>query len=320
TGVNLLGRSVLTQAGGLTQIADNQIVSRSDTECAGFAALISSADDLSFTDNQVRVNTAVEMRTSVQASAFTLRVLGNRFSEPLPKTIVSCRGSGGMVTATSNQATHCLVFSGTSPTAVSLNLVNPHFSEHCKALTEAVLDPQISSGDLAVQMKALADVQKQVDAFQSSLLDQAHTALASRADKITTMAKVLPLLKDRAQLYGSIAASLKDTQEAVTGMPKPLKSSFVLHGRVLSTQGQPRAGVNVTLSDSKGVVNNRLAPVKTDNNGYFTVTLRAAEFPDLAEGSQLFVSVADAKQHEIAKPEQPAIFQPGSVAIMPIAG
>jgi len=320
TGVSLFGGSLLPRIGGLTQIAENQIISQSDVECSGFAALVSSADDLSFTNNQVRVNTTVEMVTSVHANAYTLRVLGNRFSEPIKKALTSCRGAGGMVTATSNQATHCLLFSATDGSAVSLNLVSPGFSEQCKALSEKLLNPDASSRDLAEPLKQMADVQQQVDTFHSSLFDQAQTALADRADSLTAMAKALPDLKDRAELYSSVSAPLKDVQGAVKGLPKPVSGSFVLHGRVLTKQGQPRAGVTVAVSDAKGVVNNRVAPVKTDDNGYFTVTLRAAEFPDLAAGSQLFVSVSDAKQREIAKPQQPAVFQPDTVAVMPIAG
>lgn len=315
----LLPASLLTKVGGLTQISENQIVTTSEMKCTGFASLVSSADDLSFSNNQVRINSDVEMTTNTLASAFTLRVVGNRFSEPLSHSSISCHGFGGMVTGTSNQATHCLLFQGNYSTAQGLNLVHPLFAASCQRLSDGLLSPPSASKGLAQSLKTVTASQQQMASFQSSLLDQTQHTLTQRVEALGELAKMMPELESRVAFYQEVAKCLQELNGAVSGAPKPVKGAFVLHGRILSTEGQPRPNLSVSLADPKGVISNRLEPVNTDNNGYFTVTLRAAEFPDLQTGAQLFVSVTDADHKEISKPEQPAVFQPGAVAIMPIA-
>src|SRR5262249_33750105 len=151
--------------------------------------------------------------------------------------------------------------------------------------------------------------------------NEAQTSLTARATDLTQVpkgVKVPASLQNRASLYKDLAKPLNDTRLATTNAPQASDETFVVHGRVLNPAGEPQANLTVSLSDAKGVVN-RATPVKTDANGYYTVTLRTAEFPDLtAEKSQLFVSVADSKQREIAKPTTAITFQPGKIAVMPI--
>jgi len=317
----LLPLSRLTDFGGLTMIAGNQIVTVGDTKSRGPAALVFSGDDLSFTDNQVRVKTTAEMTFNTLAYAYTLRVLGNRFSEPVDKALVSCLGDGGMVTGASNQATHCLVFSGTLSTVTGLNSVNPQFSQPCELLSAAGLSQQSASKDVTQGLKNITAARQQMNSFQLTTLDQAHAALAQRATDLTQAPKgeKAPVpLQTRAALYNALAVPLQDTRLASIQVPQPSDATFVVYGRVLTAAGAPGPDLTVSLSDPKGIAN-RVPPVTTDANGYFTMTLRTAEFPDLtAATSQMFVSVTDAKQREIAKPTQAITYQPGQVAIMPI--
>ncbi|HEX3868576.1 MAG TPA: hypothetical protein VHV78_17565, partial [Gemmatimonadaceae bacterium] len=105
-------RSPLTDAGGMTMVADNQIVTVSAESSAGYGSVVLSRDDVSFSNNQVRVKTDEGMLINVMVTAPTLRVVGNRFSEPLDGAVVSCIGIGDMVVGAANQATHCLIFDG----------------------------------------------------------------------------------------------------------------------------------------------------------------------------------------------------------------
>ena len=316
----LLPPSLLTRAGGLTQISENQIVTTSETKSAGFAAFVTSADDLSFTNNQVRVNSDVEMTSNTIASAFTLRVVGNRFSEPLSHSSISCHGVGGMVTGTSNQGTHCLLFKGNYSTAEGMNLVHPLFAPYCEKLSEGLLSPSSASGRLAQSLRKISAAQLQMASLQLSALGDTQNMLSQRAEELGRLTKAMPELKDRVRFYLEASTCVKEMKGAVSGAPKPVKGAFILHGRILSTDGKPLSELSVSLSDPNGVTSNRIKPVNTDRNGYFTVTVRAAEFPELKAGAKLFVSVMDGKRKEVAKPEQPAVFQPGAVAIMPIAG
>jgi hypothetical protein len=320
--------SLLSDYGGLTMIADNQIVTVNDVKTVGYSAILLSLDDLSFTNNQVRIKSETEMIIDVIAVAFTLRIVGNRFSEPLQTSAISCFGFGQMVTGACNQATHCLIFDGLESTASDLNIVNPAFARFCQDLSAVFASGGAGATtgntffDPATQAENLMSAQQQTNRFQITTLDQAQTSVSQRAAQLAEAAKAphaVPETKTRATLFQNLATALSDARLSYTNLPQPSADSFILHGRVVSAAGKGLAELSVSLSDPKGILNNRVAPVKTDTNGYFTMTLRAAEYPDLTAGtSQIFVSVTNAKQKEIAKPSQALTFQPGKVAIMPI--
>jgi hypothetical protein len=154
-----------------------------------------------------------------------------------------------------------------------------------------------------------------------SSMQEAQTTLTERAADLTQVpkgTKVPAPLQNRASLYKDVAAPLDQTKLVATQAPAASDDTFVVHGRVLDAAGDPQSNLTVSLSDAAGVVN-RVTPVKTDANGFYTITLRTAEFPELAaDKSQLFVAVADSKQREVAKPTTPITFQPGKIAVMPI--
>jgi hypothetical protein len=129
--------SMLTELGGMTMISDNQIVTLGGTPMIGYTAWVLSGDDLSFTNNQVRVKINAPVTVNTFAEAYTLRVVGNRFTEPLNtfnNSAVSCHGVGDMVVGACNQATHCLVFAGTDSTSTGLNTIHPTSVYGCVAV------------------------------------------------------------------------------------------------------------------------------------------------------------------------------------------
>jgi hypothetical protein len=176
--------------------------------------------------------------------------------------------------------------------------------------------------DSDAQFNSIAEAQSQWTALQGKVSKQAQAQLTLLANAFTQAGKAAhatPEIRTRAARYQALASALSSSRSA-SSVPQSSADSFILHGTVVSGAGKPLANMSVALSDDKGILNARLPPVKTDANGSFTFTVRKAEYPDLTPGTaQIFVSVTDAQQKEVAKPSQALVFQPGKVAIMPIA-
>jgi hypothetical protein len=172
------------------------------------------------------------------------------------------------------------------------------------------------------ELENAVQARQKVEAMYRAALARSQATLSSRAAEMAAAAKLNtapPGLKFRAARYQALAAALAATQMAIRKVPKQAADSFIIHGQVLNAAGEPMAKVNVSLSDAKGIVNTRVPPVTTDASGYYTMTLRANEFPDLTpDTSEMFVSVTDANNRQLAKPAQTIKYQPGKVTIMPI--
>jgi hypothetical protein len=132
------GATSLGEIGGVVHFSDNQISYLPDTESEGPAVFVSSHDDLSFTNNQIRIlaeNPRVKINSLVKASS--VRVIGNRFVEVMSgRGILSCLGQAEYMVGVGNEATNCLRLTGNgiANTQVQLNIViNRSF---CEKFTE----------------------------------------------------------------------------------------------------------------------------------------------------------------------------------------
>jgi len=168
---------------------------------------------------------------------------------------------------------------------------------------------------------AALNARNQSQSLFLNAIESSQSELKSRAAGLARAAKLKnapPGLRLRAARYQALANALSDTRTAFARLPQVSADSFVLTGRVTTAAGKPLANAKVALSDAKGIVNARVQPVTTDAAGYYNFTLRAAEFPGLAEAPEMFVAVTDANNRELAKPTQPIAYAPGKLAVMPI--
>jgi hypothetical protein len=178
--------------------------------------------------------------------------------------------------------------------------------------------------DAATLAQRIATAQQNLAERSASGLADVQAALDKRGAALHAAAKTAPTLTGiarRAELYQSLASSIGAARLDFSRLPKASADAFVLHGQVLDSTGAPRDDASVSLSDASGTVDRRLPAARTDDNGYYTITLRVGEFPELEAGrTHLFVSIVDDDDREIAKPTQPVMFQPGRVAVMPVVG
>jgi hypothetical protein len=126
-------------------VADNQIVAEVGRDASGSGAVVYSDDDVAFTNNQVQLKTSTFIEINVHVTAATLRVVGNRFSEPPSFANTSCYGIGRLLAATANQGSHCLIFYPS--TEVGLNSVPSTVQPKCEQAT-GFLKPYLTGYDL----------------------------------------------------------------------------------------------------------------------------------------------------------------------------
>jgi hypothetical protein len=174
----------------------------------------------------------------------------------------------------------------------------------------------------ATPLQAALDARTQATRQFLKAIETAQSTLKSRAADLARGAKLKrapPGLKLRAARYQALANALSDTRVAFARVPKKAADSFIVTGRVTSSADKPMANVKVSLSDAKGIVNARVQPVTTDAAGYYSFTLRTAEFPEFAaDAPQMFISVTDAANRELAKPAQPIQYGAGKLVLLPI--
>jgi len=128
--------SILTEYGGLVQISGNQVITSTAENSFAGTILAFSGDDLSISDNQCRLTEAVEGQIDGLFFAYTVRILGNRFSEPLRVETASVASAANLLVAAGNEATHCLLCGATDAAPqVGLNIVNPLWQQLCTELS-----------------------------------------------------------------------------------------------------------------------------------------------------------------------------------------
>jgi protocatechuate 3,4-dioxygenase beta subunit len=132
-------------------------------------------------------------------------------------------------------------------------------------------------------------------------------------------AKAPPELTASIAKFSAVVKDLQSVRLAISRQPKPIRDAFILHGRIVDAAGNPVPKATVSLTDAQGLANKLIKPVKTDENGFYTITLRAGEYPDLVKADEpLFVTVVDAKKRELAKPPDAIPIAIGKVAILDI--
>jgi parallel beta-helix repeat protein len=133
--------TILTEFGGLVQVTNNQVITSTVEGSDAGAILAFCGDDLTVADNQFRLTAVVSAQIDALLFAYTVRILGNRFIEPLAVEAASLVAVANLLVATGNEATHCLLCAGTdAPAQVGLNLVNPMWQQVCAEVSKRFIE------------------------------------------------------------------------------------------------------------------------------------------------------------------------------------
>ncbi|WP_321475620.1 DUF6519 domain-containing protein [uncultured Paludibaculum sp.] len=274
---------------------------------------IQCLDDLGFHANQLRIrlNKDVRIDTNASLEATTLRITDNRFVEsPVESFRFSCRGKGELLTATGNQSTHCLDFSG-GLTAINLNLIRPQLATilKCAAVnfpTTTQPAPPVTAGIVVLDAPLSIQAIGQED-------------LTKRATRLAKLAKAEEDPRRRTQLLyqAAVAQTGKDRLEAAGKVAKTDANAFILQVNVSRADGKPPKGFMVSISDAAGKLKDRRPAVAVNDQGSAIFTLPAGEFPDLAKDKlPIFVRVTDATGAEVPTQSAGIPFETGKVAIV----
>jgi hypothetical protein len=183
-------------------------------------------------------------------------------------------------------------------------------------VSTARVDPAIAQ--LAA---AIDDARNQLSRDEDRSLHEIDKLLARRIQAMQP-AKGVKAPRELTERIAKFSALVKDVQNvrlAISRQPKPIPDAFILHGRIVDAAGNPVTKATVSLSDARRLANKLVKPVKTDENGFYTITLRTGEYPDLVKADEpLFVTVMDAKKQELAKPPDAIPIAIGKVAILDI--
>ena len=141
TGTHVEPTASASVPGGEARVlfADNQLVLAAPDEAVAFTSvLIEGLGDVAFEDNESSVTIASGgVITNLWAFGATLRVIGNRFTEPLPNALLSGITLGVMNMTNDNQANHCLLIRGWAgagllvdqPNSILIAALSPQFCE-----------------------------------------------------------------------------------------------------------------------------------------------------------------------------------------------
>ncbi|MBN9658085.1 MAG: hypothetical protein J0H49_07895 [Acidobacteria bacterium] len=274
---------------------------------------IQALDDLGFHANQLRVRIAKDARIQFNAvlEATTLRITDNRFVEsPVETFRFSCRAKGELLTATGNQSTHCLDFSG-ALTAINLNLIRPQLATllKCAAVNfppTAQPAPVTGVGFIALDAPLTVQAVGQEDP-------------SKRAARLAKLAKAEEDPQRRARLLyqASISQSTKDRLEVADKVSRTDPNAFILQVNVARKDGKPTRGYTVSVNDASGKLRERRPPLSLNDQGSAIFTLPAGEFPDLAKDKlPIFVRVADPTGAEVGGQTAGIPFESGKVAVV----
>lgn len=308
----LVGGEVLFAHNQCTLLVDS---ASAEDERTALSVRIQALDDLGFHANQLRVRLGKEARiqTNAMLDGTTIRITDNRFVETPATTFrFSCRGRGELLTATGNQATHCLDFAGTL-TAINLNLIRPQLSTQleCPAVNFPGTAQPASVGSAVLVLDSPPAVRP------VGIEDQAR-----RATRLLKLAKSEEDLARRSRLLyeASIAQATSDRQTVATGAAKADPNAFILQVTVLRKDGKAPKGYSVGISDAGGRLKDRRPSVMVNEQGAATFTLPAGEFPDLVKDKQpLFVRVADPSGAEVPAQTAGIPFETGKVALVVVS-
>jgi hypothetical protein len=170
---------------------------------------------------------------------------------------------------------------------------------------------------------AIQDALNQADANRKSTLQVVGEVLAAKLRslevKAAPAAGAAPLSSSgeaRIAHYQSLSQGVDAMRQQDDHQPALAPESFVIHGRVTDSQGQPLANHLLKLTDPNQTLKDRIPPVPSDKDGFFTLTLRSAEFPDLVQKkTDLFIAVTDPSGREVYTPEEPVHLEPGKAAV-----
>lgn len=160
--------------------------------------------------------------------------------------------------------------------------------------------------------------QSQVAAALASGLQTAQKTLAAKLLALQTAAgpKPAPDTSTRIAHYQALSKAITTLNQEHTSLPTPSRGSFIIHGRIVDASGKPLPNYLLKLSDPTQTLQARIAPVPSNEQGFFTVTLRAAEFPDLVEKkTNLFLTVTDQSGREAYAPDAPLQLVAGQMAV-----
>jgi len=75
----------------------------------------------------------------------------------------------------------------------------------------------------------------------------------------------------------------------------------------------------LTVTDPQQSLKRRVPSVPSDAQGFITLTLRSAEFPDLVKNkTDLFIRVTDQKGREVFAPTEAVRLEPGTTAVFSV--
>jgi hypothetical protein len=163
---------------------------------------------------------------------------------------------------------------------------------------------------------AIQDALNQTDSNRKSTLQVAGEVLAAKLRSLQGKAAPAPVTAPLSPSAQARIAHYQSLSQAVDAMrvqdnhqPAPAPESFVIHGRVTDSQGQPLANHVLKLTDPSQTLKDRIPPVPSGQEGFFTLTLRSAEFPDLVNNkTDLFITVTDKAGREIYSPRSQSIW------------
>lgn len=315
---------------GRVLVSDNQVSARvMGGQQENAAVAVHSLDDVSFQDNQVRLEGVEGILTDVAVIGATVRASGNRVAEPEhvgAGTFFSYLSTGAHNIATGNQVTHCLLVGGPDPIDQLNQVLYP---QGCEEIVEAIREGDIrpdaigrpyvtmlnsvDPGRVRARLEGLAERAAERMEALNAIVENARTTLGSDDPRTKAMA-------ERAEADAALATSLEARAASVREAPKlEREGEALIHGRITTPAGEPVPGLVVRVVPRGESLAYESKDVTSANDGTFEIRYSPDEVEKLREeGETLALSVRISTRNTLTS-DDPITLTSGSVEFFDIS-
>jgi hypothetical protein len=160
----------------------------------------------------------------------------------------------------------------------------------------------------------------QLDADRLATLQFAQQLLGAKARTVQNEPDT-PLTtdvtqQDRLAYFQGLSTSFGAMVAHEQHFPVASDSTYVLFGRVEDAQGQPLPNYQLALENVGQAAKGRISSVRSDAQGYFSLTLRVAEFPNFIKNkTPIFLTITDPQGREVFTPTDPLQMEAGKITV-----
>ena len=174
---------------------------------------------------------------------------------------------------------------------------------------------EIIDGLAAVDQQRLAALQQMQSALETRLRALEREATEAADNKAPDADEKAARLAH----FDRLAQGITELRTIEERRPTADPDAFIIHGYVTASKSTVKT-LKLFVTDPKGKALSDLAPITADDQGFFTLTLRAADYPDIAkEKTDLQIRIVDEGGKEVFAPSSTVKFEPGRISLFAVA-